>query len=122
MAIEIEVEDTEELKKWGLGLHKIKESCHFCKTPTDTWHMASNTPVCSVCAGKYGENDISRKNISDKKPMGIGCQDSKHMGKHACANKEQCWEPCGELGKSEKHARVSNLQIGKEASKQKSTA
>lgn len=33
------------------------------------------------------------------------CPDAARMKDHACANRHQCWEPCGELGKSEEHAR-----------------
>jgi hypothetical protein len=32
------------------------------------------------------------------------CPNPAAMGEHACANRHQCWEPCGELGKSEAHA------------------
>lgn len=28
------------------------------------------------------------------------------MGEHACTNRSQCWEPCGELGHSEEHAQA----------------
>lgn len=34
------------------------------------------------------------------------CQ-NESMGKHACTNRAQCWEPCGELGHSAEHARPS---------------
>ena len=30
------------------------------------------------------------------------CQ-NQSMGKHRCKNRQQCWEPCGELGNSEEH-------------------
>lgn len=33
------------------------------------------------------------------------CQDQR-MGEFCCKDRSQCWEPCGELGKSEKHAKV----------------
>jgi hypothetical protein len=33
------------------------------------------------------------------------CQDAVTMGKHACTNRNQCWEPCGELGHSAEHAK-----------------
>lgn len=33
------------------------------------------------------------------------CPNATHMAEHACANRTQCWEPCGDLGKSEHHAR-----------------
>ena len=32
------------------------------------------------------------------------------MGKFACKNKSQCWEPCGDLGHSEEHAVISVIQ------------
>jgi len=34
------------------------------------------------------------------------CPNAAHMGEHACANRAQCWEPCGELGHSEEHAQA----------------
>lgn len=34
------------------------------------------------------------------------CPDAAHMGEHACTNRAQCWEPCGELGHSEEHAQA----------------
>jgi hypothetical protein len=37
------------------------------------------------------------------------CPNAAHMGEHACANKAQCWEPCGLLGNDEKHVRVGIL-------------
>jgi hypothetical protein len=30
--------------------------------------------------------------------------DTCQMGEWACSNRSQCWEPCGQLGKSEAHA------------------
>lgn len=30
-----------------------------------------------------------------------------------CTNRHQCWEPCGELGKDERHVRVSRTDPGK---------
>jgi len=29
---------------------KAYEKCFFCKEPTNTWHMPTNTPVCEGCA------------------------------------------------------------------------
>ena len=34
------------------------------------------------------------------------CSHHIHMGKYACDNKEQCFEPCGDLGHSFEHAVV----------------
>lgn len=67
MAIEIEQEDADVLKSWGLGLARIVESCHFCRTPTRTWHRASNTPVCAGCAESHERSDIDRKDIASLK-------------------------------------------------------
>jgi hypothetical protein len=41
----------------------------------------------------------------------VGCPNKTHMGVHACNNKSQCWEPCGDLGHSEDHVRVSDQVI-----------
>ena len=35
-------------------------------------------------------------------------KDSYEKLKENCCDKSQCWEPCGELGKNEKYARVYN--------------
>lgn len=32
------------------------------------------------------------------------CQQPERMGEHACANRHQCWESCGELGHDVEHA------------------
>lgn len=69
MAIEIEKEDVEELKKWGLGLHKFQEQCYFCGHPTNTWHRLSNTPVCSNCAEIHDRSDMSRRDIARADPV-----------------------------------------------------
>lgn len=33
------------------------------------------------------------------------CTNTALMGEFSCDHKEQCWEPCGDLGKSEQHAK-----------------
>lgn len=35
------------------------------------------------------------------------CPNAIHMGKFACADRSQCWEPCGELGNDDAHVRVA---------------
>lgn len=65
MAIKIEHEDIEELKKWGLGLETVMESCILCKAPTRFWSVASNCPVCECCAQVSDESAVQapRKQI-----------------------------------------------------------
>lgn len=58
MAIPIEHENVEELKKWGMGLSKIVESCCFCNTPTRYWHTKSNQPVCPGCSKTHKVSEI----------------------------------------------------------------
>lgn len=41
-----------------------------------------------------------------KEPEQEPCPD-KERDEYACKNRYQCWEPCGELGKSEEHVRVA---------------
>lgn len=36
-----------------------------------------------------------------------GCPNAERMGEHACTNRSQCWEPCGELGNDERFVRVA---------------
>jgi hypothetical protein len=38
------------------------------------------------------------------------CPKAAHMGQYACANKAQCWEPCGALGHSEEHCNPTNTE------------
>lgn len=49
-AIEVEHEDVEDLKTFGLGLANLQESCVFCASPTRYWHAPTNTPCCEGCA------------------------------------------------------------------------
>ena len=37
-------------------------------------------------------------------PTAQPCPNKISMGEHACLNRAQCWEPCGELGHSDEHA------------------
>lgn len=32
------------------------------------------------------------------------CPEPERMGKHACRNRSQCWELCGDLGHDPRHA------------------
>lgn len=63
MAIDVEPEEAENLKMWGLGLHQTQEHCHFCDLPTRTWHRASNTPVCGGCAATHDRAEITRPDV-----------------------------------------------------------
>lgn len=42
----------------------------------------------------------------DKEPC-----NNKEMGEHACSDRSQCWEPCGELGHSAEHARPAPQEV-----------
>lgn len=59
MALVVEHEDVEALKKWGMGLWKMMERCTFCSVETRFWHKASNKPVCESCAALKAETDLS---------------------------------------------------------------
>lgn len=65
MAIKIQHEDIEELKKWGLGLETVMESCILCKAPTRFWSVASKCPVCECCAQVRDESAVqeARKHL-----------------------------------------------------------
>jgi len=69
MAIPIEHESAEELKKWGMGLEKLIERCGLCNTPTRYWHDATNTPVCEGCAATRNVSDLTRSNAGNKPPQ-----------------------------------------------------
>ncbi len=47
--------------------------------------------------------------VAKVEPTAQPCPNAISMGKHACTNRAQCWEPCGELGHSAEHARVSTV-------------
>lgn len=38
--------------------------------------------------------------------MATPCPNAAHMQEFACKDKANCWEPCGDMGNSDKHARV----------------
>lgn len=57
MAIAIEHEDVEGLKKWGMGLEKLVENCLLCQQPTRYWSVVCNCPVCEECAKTKDEAD-----------------------------------------------------------------
>lgn len=50
----------------------------------------------------------NEKALQAEQPAPVPCQNAASMGEHACKNRAQCWEPCGELGHSAEHARVSS--------------
>ena len=67
MSIPIEHEDTEELRKWGLGLDQIKEACFFCKQGTRMW-FAQHTPVCETCAQTHEVSDFLARSVQQSVP------------------------------------------------------
>lgn len=58
--IPVEHEDVEGLKKWGMGLSQMLESCALCNTPTRYWHTNSNTPCCQDCAEKHSVEELKK--------------------------------------------------------------
>jgi hypothetical protein len=61
MAIPIEHEDTEELKKWGTGLEVVQGRCTFCGQHTRYWHTCTNNQVCPDCAKTHTVADLKAK-------------------------------------------------------------
>lgn len=61
MSIEVVHEDINELKKWGLGLEKIIESCIFCKGKTRYWSKEVNKPICKACANDHSLHEIRKE-------------------------------------------------------------
>lgn len=45
--------------------------------------------------------DDSEQSIMDDPNV---CPKPERMGKFACKNRSQCWEPCGDLGHDPRHA------------------
>ena len=37
---------------------RVYERCFFCNKPTNTWHMPTNQPVCSVCAPDHSPKEL----------------------------------------------------------------
>lgn len=66
MPIVVKKEDKQELRKWSLRLDRYLETCHFCGVETDTWHLDSNTPVCTSCAHTHERSDILRQDVARK--------------------------------------------------------
>lgn len=60
MAIKIEREDTEELKKLGQDIAEAIERCVFCGEGTRYWHRKTNKPVCRPCAKTRKTGDIKK--------------------------------------------------------------
>ena len=58
MPIQVEHEDVDALRAWGMGLEKTQEECHFCGADTRFWHVATNTPVCRGCAAEHEASDL----------------------------------------------------------------
>lgn len=70
--------------------------------------------ACPKCGGRYrciAEDFIkalaAQPKAPEPGPVAVGCLNAAHMGEHACKNRNQCWEPCGELGHSAELARVA---------------
>jgi hypothetical protein len=61
-------------------------------------HAAVDTLVDAACAL-----------LSHTAPQAEPCP--ADMGEHACQNRHQCWEPCGELGHSAEHAKVAGSPV-----------
>ena len=79
----------------------------FTKAKAVEWHGQAGGELlpqltANELAGILNERDAAIAAASAVPP----CQ-NESMGQHACKNRAQCWEPCGELGHSAEHARVS---------------
>ena len=61
MPIEVEHENTDDLKKWEMNLGKIIEKCVFCKEPTRYWSKVANKPVCTHCAEDHSLSEIPKE-------------------------------------------------------------
>jgi hypothetical protein len=63
---------------------------------------AETVRLCDCELGHNGMGIAGR--VCDCPAGSEKCPDAS-MGEHACDNKQQCWEPCGDLGKSAEHAK-----------------
>jgi len=54
--IPIEKEPKELYKEF-----RVYENCYFCKRPTNTWHEATNRPVCTRCSKIHEVSELPKK-------------------------------------------------------------
>lgn len=66
-------------------------------------------PSVTKGVGLYTEEQVRQAQIEAVEVYRDRQCPDKDMGEFSCSNRFQCWEPCGELGKSELHARVVYL-------------
>lgn len=63
------------------------------------------------CSGPLTDCDMLDAPDASPSPAPVACPNAAHTGKHACADKSQCWEPCGDLGHRMEHARASPAPV-----------
>lgn len=54
---------------------------------------------------------LARLEAAQEAPTAEPCPNAAHMGEHACLNRHQCFEPCGELGQSAEHAKPASKEV-----------
>lgn len=63
MAIPIEKEPKEFWQEF-----KCHERCYFCNKETNTWHIGTNQPVCSLCAKEHKVSELKKSHPQYNKP------------------------------------------------------
>ena len=48
---------------------KKYERCLFCRNETDTWHIESNTPICSDCSKIKSVSDVEKAILKEPKDL-----------------------------------------------------
>ena len=86
----------QERKVMELALKALKVAEHFVEE-----YAASKYYYAHVVAIAAAEEALSSPN-GEAQPEQEPCPD-KERDEYTCKNRHQCWEPCGELGKSEEH-------------------
>lgn len=96
--------DTRTDMAWALRnlAHRIEAE----EVTVGVWGSPSDGAIYELLADPSMTHDsyhaALRAYLADKR-----CPNAAHMAEHVCKNRQQCWEPCGELGHSEEHARAA---------------
>lgn len=82
----------------------------------ETIRRSGRQKLAAMASGSVGINGLTEAETSatasvigviDKAP----CPRGASKPEPSCTNRHQCWEPCGELGHSQKHARVAGPDL-----------
>lgn len=117
----VELQGVSESLSSGDGFWRSCTGCHETNEGYDTGpysktlrcHLGNGCRECGGIGAVWDDTDYDAMADYMARSMGyqqpaesVKCLDPS-MGEHACSNRAQCWEPCGELGSSVEHAKVA---------------